>query len=66
MSMPGGIEIYRRYTSEAAFEADREALLTEGWALQDFHAARQSGWRAWLGRGQAIEARYVRPDWPTE
>jgi hypothetical protein len=66
MAMPGGIEIYRHYRSESAFEADREALLTEGWALQGFHETRPSGWRAWFGRGPGIDAHYLRPDWPEE
>jgi hypothetical protein len=67
MAMPGAIELYKHYGTESEFEADREALLTEGWALEGFHATRGSGWRSWFGRGgDGIDAHYLRAEWPAE
>ena len=67
MPMPGAIELYRHYGSEAEFEQDRETLLTEGWALEGFEPARGGGWRSWFGRKDSgVDAHYLRDEWPTE
>ena len=68
MSMPGGIEMARHYTSRGAFERDQSEMERHGWTLESYHMEdRAGGLLAMLGlHRQTVDAHYLRPDFPLD
>ena len=68
MSMPGGIEMARHYSSYGAFQRDQAGMAEAGWTLEGFQLGdRPGGLLGALGlRRREVDAHYLRDHFPTE